>query len=439
MRTDRRELIAAACISVAAGFVLAGYSAIRNASSTLFKEAYGAGKLPLLMAVMPIGVLLVLVAYARVLSWLGPRRTLMATTLGCGAVIAGFYGVIRTEGVWPGARLARAGVRIFSDAYIALLIEQYWSFLTSTLDTRAAKRLNGPIMGVASLGAVAGAWLVGGIVERFGTVNMLLVAAASLLPAAIISDCAYRAAGEPKRERTAGVAATRASDEGGHRGGGLGLPLFRREPLLVAILVMVVATQVLAAVVDLNYQTVLQDVIPARDAQTKWAVRFEAVMNLLAAFMQFVAAPLLLRFVPVGVILVAMPVIQAVVTAVSFAHPTLGFAAGAYVVFKMFDYSLFKAAKETLYIPLSYDARYRAKEVVDVLAYRSAKGATSAVIAVFERAVGTAVARAYGPVALAATVLWAGAAFMAGRLGARATAAAENSSGTPSDSAEVAR
>src|SRR5439155_20133528 len=119
-------------------------------------------------------------------------------------------------------------------------------------------------------------------------------------------------------------------------------------------------------------------------------------------FMPFVAAPLLLRFVPVGAILVAMPVIQAGVTAVSFAHPTLGFAAGAYVVFKMFDYSLFKAAKETLYIPLSYDARYRAKEVVDVLGYRAAKGVTSAVLVPF----GAAATKAYGPIALAATAAW---------------------------------
>jgi AAA family ATP:ADP antiporter len=436
----RRAFWAAGCIAIAAGFVLGGYSAIRNASNTLFKESYGVGKLPLLMAVMPLGVLLVLVVYARVLSWVGPRRTLLATTLGCGAVIAGFYGIIRLESVWPGAKLARAGVRVFSDAYIALLIEQYWSFLTSTLDTRAAKRLNGPIMGVASLGAVAGAYLVGEIVGRFGTVNMLLVAAGSLLPAAIVSDQAYRLAGD--LVRSSGAAAARASVGREHHRG-LALGLFRREPLLVAILAMVVATQVVAAVVDLNYQTVLQHAIPAPDPQTQWAARFEGVMNLLAAFMQFVAAPLLLRFVPVGVILVAMPVIQAAVIGVSFAHPTLAFAAGAYVVFKMFDYSLFKAAKETLYIPLSYDARYRAKEVVDVLGYRSAKGATSAVIAVFEREVGAAVAAAYGPVALAATVVWAIAAGVAGVLGARAAAARqagdENSSSAASDSAGAAR
>jgi AAA family ATP:ADP antiporter len=164
----------------------------------------------------------------------------------------------------------------------------------------------------------------------------------------------------------------------------------------------------------LNYQTVLQAAIPQADSQTKWAVEFEAVMNLLAAFMQFIAAPLLLRFLPIALILVAMPVVQVTAAAISFAHPSLRSAAAAYVIFKMFDYSLFKAAKETLYIPLSYDARYRAKEVIDVLGYRAAKGATSAVLAIFER-LGAVITRAYGPVAIAAAAVWAMAAIIVAR------------------------
>src|SRR5258706_15679302 len=149
------------------------------------------------MAVMPLAVLTVLYIYAALLSALGPRKTLWVTTLGSAALITLFYGAIQLENFYPHLRFARAAGRVFSDAYIALLIEQYWSFLNSTLDTPTAKKLNGPIMGVASLGAVAGAWWVGEIVGRWGTVNMLLVAAITLLPAAIASDIAYARLGEP--------------------------------------------------------------------------------------------------------------------------------------------------------------------------------------------------------------------------------------------------
>ena len=49
-------------------------------------------------------------------------------------------------------------------------------------------------------------------------------------------------------------------------------------------------------------------------------------------------------------------------------------------MFKALDYSVFKAAKEILYIPLPFAARYRAKEVVDVFGYRLSKGGVSLLI-----------------------------------------------------------
>jgi ATP/ADP translocase len=71
----------------------------------------------------------------------------------------------------------------------------------------------------------------------------------------------------------------------------------------------------------------------------------------------------------------------------------LGLAVGAFVVSprflsmavakvasKVFDYSLFRASKEILYIPLTWEEKTQGKAVVDILAYRVAKGATSGLL-----------------------------------------------------------
>ena len=50
------------------------------------------------------------------------------------------------------------------------------------------------------------------------------------------------------------------------------------------------------------------------------------------------------------------------------------------VASKAFDYSLFRAAKEILYIPLSHAERTQGKAFVDMMAYRMAKGATSVML-----------------------------------------------------------
>lgn len=63
-----RDLWVAGSMSVAAGFLLAGYEFVRSPSNTLFKAAWGADRLPIVMALMPLGVLTVLYVYSRILS-----------------------------------------------------------------------------------------------------------------------------------------------------------------------------------------------------------------------------------------------------------------------------------------------------------------------------------------------------------------------------------
>jgi AAA family ATP:ADP antiporter len=58
-------------------------------------------------------------------------------------------------------------------------------------------------------------------------------------------------------------------------------------------------------------------------------------------------------------------------------HPCLATAAIAFGWFKVVDYSVFRAAKEVLYVPLDFDARYRAKMLIDMVIYRTSKGASA--------------------------------------------------------------
>ena len=75
------------------------------------------------------------------------------------------------------------------------------------------------------------------------------------------------------------------------------------------------------------------------------------------------------------------------------------------MLFKAFDYSIFRAAKEVLYIPLGFDARYRAKEVIDVFCYRTGKGGSSLLIVLAQKA-GLAMNNYYLAIGFAVTALW---------------------------------
>lgn len=396
----------AAAISAAAAFLLCGYEFVRSTSNTLFKEAYGKEGLPVVMALSPLGVVAVLYVYGRLLSWLGPRKTLLLTTLGSGAAIGACYLAIQ-----GGSRPATGVLYVLREAYIVLLIEQYWSFLNSTLGTEAAKKLNGPICGVASLGAVLGGTLVYQLSARCGTAAMLVFGAGACVPAAVVSEIAYRGCGEPER----GAAVE-------ERAGHLGVRLFGSQPMLIFLLLAVVATQVVSTTLDLAFQGMLQQEIPERDAQNAYSGLFFAVLNGGAAVSQFVLAPLFLRFMPLGLVHALIPLANITACVCAALEPNLRTAGVAYLLFKVLDYSLFRAAKEVLYIPFSFDVRYRAKEVIDVLGYRCGKGGTSLAITLAQRAGVFLSAGLHAAIGVTAAALWAGAILLAVRAFNRARA-----------------
>ncbi len=385
-----RDYLAAGLVGLAAAFLLGGYELVRSPSNSLFKETYGKGALPYVMAATPLAVVAILYLYGRLLTRLGARRTMLVTTVGSCAVLVGLY--VAVEAGWA---FSRAILYVFREAYVVLLIEQYWSFINSTLATDSAKRLNGPICGIASLGAIGGGVLVAGISTKVGSVSLLVMAALVTLPAAGLMDLAYGRCGEPH-------------DRGGsRRSDTLGLRLFGSHRMLAILLAVILLTQGVSALLDLNFQGILQDAIPEVDRQTAFSGRFFAGVNTVSFVMQFVVTPLVLRLVPLGLIHLAIPLAHVAGCIYLLRSPSL-FAAGlAYTLFKALDYSTFRAAKEILYIPLPFDARYRAKEVIDVFGYRCGKGGASLAVMGL-KAAGWAMTEARFAVgAIVAAGLWA--------------------------------
>ncbi len=357
-------------MALSAMFTLAGYEFIRSSSTVLFKSAYGAENLPLVMAVMPVVVFAGVALYSWVLSKLGPRRTLLVTSLGSALTIFFCYLILQT-----GNKQITVILFLIKEFYIVLLIEQYWSYINSSLSPSSARRVNGAITGIAGFGGAVGGWLVGSLAQDAGTQAMVLFAALALIPAAILSDQTYRKYGEPDQP------VRKAQD--GH----LALSLFRENPVLYSLMAIVISSQILAAVLDFKFQSLLSvEFIGRPDEETAFQGTFWATLNTVVLVLQFIIAPLLLHFISIRLVHLIMPIIHLVVIIVAIIEPNVLTVGLAFFLFKAFDYSIFRAAKELLYIPLGFDERYRAKELIDVFGYRAGKGGSSVAIVVLQKA-----------------------------------------------------
>ena len=376
-------------MAMAAMFTLAGYEFIRSASTVLFKSAYGAENLPLVMAAMPVVVFAGVALYGVILSHLGPRRTLLVTSLGSAMVILACYLILLT-----GSKEITPVLFLFKEFYIVLLIEQYWSYINSSVSPTTSRRVNGPITGIAGIGGAVGGSLVGLSAESLGTESLVLLAAIALLPAALVSQMAYLTFGEPEQPPKS------------ESHGNLGLSLFRENPVLISLIAIGLSTQVIAAVLDFKFQWLLSvEFAGNQDQETAFQGWFWGTLNTSVLVLQFVIVPILLPIIALRWVHLFMPLVHLCAIGYAIYDPTIYTIGFAFFIFKAFVYSIFRAAKEVLYVPLGFDERYRAKEVIDVFGYRTGKGGSSVLIVLAQKA-GYMMNNYYLAIGFVMTLLW---------------------------------
>lgn len=355
-------LMAASCASL-----LFGYEFIRSISNTLFKLNYGVQNLPVIMIFVPLFLLPMLYGYNHVLSKYGPRKTFFFTSIFSSLSILICYIGIRLD-----IKIFSALLYLVRESYIILIIEQVWSFVNSILDQKTAKKYNGMILAISSLGAMSGGFTVHFLAEIVGTENLLLMAALTCVPTGFIGIRAHRLypiVGDFKEKKS-------NHDESKY----LGLSLFKEQQVLYLILFMIISSQIYSTVATLNFQFFLQDAYPSVDKQTSVSGLFFGCLHVVGIFFQFVVSPILLATFSVGRIHIGIPTIHFLTALCACIFPSIWTAGLSLMMFKSIDYSVFRSAKEILYIPLSFDARFRAKELIDVFGYRFSKSGASLLV-----------------------------------------------------------
>jgi AAA family ATP:ADP antiporter len=391
--------VSMACASLSAACLVGAYEFVRTPSTTIFMDSYGAAKLPYALSAVPFMMAALIYLYARLLSLAGPMRTILASMLLTGLAFVWVYTALPATGHAHG--MLPAFFYIFGQAYIVIFVEQYWAFINSTLNSITARVYNGPIAGGGALGPVLADWMVHKYAVSGGTAHLILFAAAAMLPAALLIWISYLVAGEPKP----------SADEAGAKKGHLHLSLIKEQKALLLLMCTIFLTQIIATVLDLKLSTVVESAIPGTDARSQWFGGFWMSINSASAILQFIVAPLLLRLLPIAAVMVAIPSLHLVAAVCLIAHPTLLTAALALGMFKAIDYSIFRAGKELVYIPLSFDARYRAKQLVDAFTYRFSKGVTALSLSAWESVMpllGAAPLPPYSAIAACAAALWVG-------------------------------
>jgi len=367
LRSDRGRKVGAAVLmsALSAMFFFCGYEFVRSPVESIFLAHWQATDKPYAIACVPVMMAAMIYLYGIMLSKIGAKKSMLVSMLSSGLLLFLAWLFVGTAGRWLAFFLL-----VFKESYVVIISEQYWSFINSVLKDDEGKIFNGPVAGIAAFGPLVGGWLISHYVQIIGTDRFLMYAAVIMIPALILAFAGYEKAGEPQPEK----------DEAGGKKGHLHLSLLFENKTVLFIALIIFSAQVVSTLLDFRWTQLVQNFISDQDARTAYFGRFWMLVNTFSFSMQFLLTPILLRNVERRAILVLIPAIHVLTCAGMFFFPSLRMASTAFFMFKGLDYSIFRASKETLYIPLSYDTRYRAKQVADAFMYRFAKGATATAI-----------------------------------------------------------
>ncbi|KAL3787570.1 hypothetical protein HJC23_000058 [Cyclotella cryptica] len=308
---------------------------------------------------------------------------------------------------------------VFQNAYVQLLYNQHWAFISSVLTPDEGTQAFAPIAGLGSIGSTLAAGMVSTLVERFGLIRLLYMAGALFVMSAVFADVAFGLARkhgfEPsgdneqrsaeksfsneqeqrllatKKHSIHGKMASTVSTQNIFR---QAYSLFQRVPVLGALFLEVIISQCLSSLVNYIFLYKLKVSITDDSMRAGWSGNFYAWINGISGVLQFFIIPILLKYCEAHRIWLFMPTMMLFCTMYQFVNNTnsgLFAASASFFAIKTMEYSLRGAANEMLYVSLDYESRYLGKKVISLIAGKFGKSAMaialSAVMVVYgERA-----------------------------------------------------
>jgi ATP/ADP translocase len=238
------------------------------------------------------------------------------------------------------------------------MFKQIWSLIHSTIESSRAKYLYGTIFGMGTLGSTLGGLVPGFLATQMGSEQLFFCTLPLYGALFLFYRKAYQNSPVTPKEF-----------------GGSKEPLSTlfKSPYLISVLLLVVFMQVSVGLMEFQFNSYLEQHILDKDLRTEYMGRLLSTMNLLSGGLQFFGSFLMVQTLGIRGSHLAVPFLLLVNVLGMLAFPSFAVLTAAFVFLKAVDFSLFGVIREMLYIPMQLDQKFRAKAVIDVFAYRTAK------------------------------------------------------------------
>ncbi len=345
-------------------FIILAYYQVKAASRSLLIEYGGSGALPYAWVYSALTLVGVISAYHVIVE----RYERVRVVLGSLLVFATLLVLFRTV-FTPDDLVSATAFYVFVDIFSVVLVEQFWSLTDSVSSTEEGRRSFWFVGTGGLVGGVCGGLLASALVSHtpLATPDLLYACALLLLVVWVFNLRLHRAG------LYAEVHAAARPTSGDWR-----VLLSNRYLLLIASLLC--CSQLAQPVVEFQFLSMAEQAYPVLDARTAFISQFFSVLGVASIAVNLVVTPVVHRvFGAIGG-LTLQPVVLGACALMFHQLPSLGMASVMKIADRGLSYSVNRASKELLYIPVDPVSTYQAKAWIDMVGYRLFKALGSGMI-----------------------------------------------------------
>ena len=374
-----------------AALICGEYAITRPTSNALFLTIFSSKAYPWVwLATVPLN-LFVIFLYNRFLPKIGPLRMLcslaaatMAINSLTGLLFSTFPQFIFFQYAWK-------------DIYVLLMLKQLWSMVHGTIPAAKAKYLYGAIYGTGTIGAILGSLIPTFFAVSLGSERILFLTFPIYLLLIFTYQMAFKRSGMQANFQQELTSDPRPREA---------LSLIRRSPVLIAVLLLVVFMQTSVGLMEYQFNAHLELNVLEKDLRTAYCGRLVGIVNSASLALQFIGGFLMVRTLGLRTSHFLIPILLCTSAFFSLAIPTFAMLSFSYVFLKAIDFSLFGVIREMLYVPLQLDAKFRAKAIIDVFAYRTSKAIVSLGLILLQAIAGAYLLPLTGYLSIAVFIGW---------------------------------
>ncbi|MEW8691213.1 MAG: MFS transporter [Candidatus Thiodiazotropha endolucinida] len=301
---------------------------------------------------------------------------------------------------------------VWLSVFNLFVVSVFWSFMTDLFKNEQARRLFAVIATGGTIGAITGPLLTTLLVQSVGHASMLLISA-GLLGLSIISI--YRLIAWQR---------TRHEVDEPHRlddkplGGAIldGIRLAFSSPYLLGICLLMLLFTLLSTFLYFQQAQIVKDAFSDSETRTSVFAAIDLSVNLLTLLLQTFVTSRLVKRVGLGITLALIPLLLVFGFLLLGFYPTLPVLITVQVMRRAGNYAIMRPAREMLYVVLSREEKYKAKNFIDTVVYRGGDAVSSWVYAGLKSVGFTLSSIAW--IAIPISLFWA---WIAYRLGRRQT------------------